>query len=65
MNPVLTSSPVYPFAALEARKNELRAKGVRLHDFTIGDPNDAGTLSVVGFDTAAPQLMADFARGEV
>lgn len=38
MNPVLTSSPVYPFAALEARKNELRTKGVRLHDFTIGDP---------------------------
>ena len=38
MNPVLSTSPVYPFAALEARKNELRAKGITLHDFTIGDP---------------------------
>ena len=31
--------------------------------FTIADPNDAGMLDVVGFDTATPQLIADFARG--
>jgi 60 kDa SS-A/Ro ribonucleoprotein len=31
--------------------------------FTIADPNDAGMLDVVGFDTATPQLVADFARG--
>lgn len=43
----------------------LAVVGFTATDFTIGDPNDAGTLSVVGFDTAAPQLMADFARGEV
>jgi 60 kDa SS-A/Ro ribonucleoprotein len=30
--------------------------------FTIADPNDAGMLDVVGFDAAAPQLIADFAR---
>ncbi|MBI1354037.1 MAG: TROVE domain-containing protein [Acidobacteria bacterium] len=29
--------------------------------FTIADPNDAGMLDVVGFDTATPQVMADFA----
>ena len=29
--------------------------------FSVADPNDAGTLDVVGFDTAAPQLMAQFA----
>jgi 60 kDa SS-A/Ro ribonucleoprotein len=28
--------------------------------FSIADPNDAGMLDVVGFDSATPQLMADF-----
>ncbi len=28
--------------------------------FTIADPNDAGMLDVVGFDTATPQVIADF-----
>jgi 60 kDa SS-A/Ro ribonucleoprotein len=31
--------------------------------FTIADPEDAGMLDVVGFDTAAPALIADFASG--
>ena len=31
--------------------------------FTIADPDDAGMLDVVGFDTATPQLVSDFARG--
>lgn len=38
MNPVLTESPPYPFAALEATKARLRAQGRTLFDFTIGDP---------------------------
>lgn len=38
MNPVLTDSPVYPFAHLDERKAALRQAGVRLYDFTIGDP---------------------------
>ena len=29
--------------------------------FTIADPNDAGMLDVVGFDTAAPSIISDFA----
>ncbi len=33
--------------------------------FSIADPDDAGMLDVVGFDTAAPQLMADFAGGRL
>ena len=33
--------------------------------FSIADPNDAGMLDVVGFDSATPGLMADFARGEL
>ncbi len=32
--------------------------------FTIADPADAGTLDVVGFDTAVPAVVADFSRGE-
>ena len=30
--------------------------------FTIADPEDAGMLDVVGFDSAAPALIADFAK---
>lgn len=33
-------------------------------EFTIADPKDAGMLDVVGFDTATPNVMAAFARGE-
>jgi 60 kDa SS-A/Ro ribonucleoprotein len=29
--------------------------------FSIADPNDGGMLDVVGFDTAMPQLVSDFA----
>jgi 60 kDa SS-A/Ro ribonucleoprotein len=31
--------------------------------FSIADPADPGMLDVVGFDTATPQLISDFARG--
>ena len=31
------------------------------NEFSIADPADAGMLDVVGFDTAIPQVMADFA----
>ena len=31
--------------------------------FTVADPEDAGMLDVVGFDTTTPAIMADFARG--
>jgi 60 kDa SS-A/Ro ribonucleoprotein len=34
--------------------------GMVSNDFSIADPNDGGMLDVVGFDTATPQLMADF-----
>lgn len=34
--------------------------GMVSNGFTIADPSDAGMLDVVGFDTAAPQLMSDF-----
>jgi 60 kDa SS-A/Ro ribonucleoprotein len=37
--------------------------GMVSNGFSIADPKDPGMLDVVGFDTAAPQLISDFARG--
>lgn len=39
--------------------------GMVANQFSIADPKDAGMMDVVGFDTAAPQLMSDFATGSV
>lgn len=36
--------------------------GMVSNGFSIADPDDPGMLDVVGFDTAAPAVMADFAR---
>jgi 60 kDa SS-A/Ro ribonucleoprotein len=36
--------------------------GMVSNNFTIADPNDAGQMDVVGFDTNTPQVMADFAK---
>jgi hypothetical protein len=37
--------------------------GVKLFQrLSIADPNDGGMLDVVGFDAAAPELIADFIR---
>ncbi|MGQ0744662.1 MAG: hypothetical protein ACT4OS_10085 [Acidimicrobiales bacterium] len=37
--------------------------GMVSNGFSIADPDDPGMLDVVGFVTAAPQVMADFAAG--
>jgi 60 kDa SS-A/Ro ribonucleoprotein len=37
--------------------------GMVSNRFSIADPADPGMLDVVGFDTATPQLISDFARG--
>ena len=37
--------------------------GMVSNGFSIADPADPGMLDVVGFDTATPQLIADFAGG--
>ena len=47
-------------SGIEAR---LVVVGMVSNDFSIADPNDPGMLDVVGFDTATPQLISDFARG--
>ncbi len=58
---------IHPSQALleYRRKMGIPAKlvvvGMVANEFSIADPNDAGMLDVVGFDTAAPQLISDFA----
>jgi 60 kDa SS-A/Ro ribonucleoprotein len=37
--------------------------GMVSNGFSIADPRDPGMLDVVGFDTATPQLISDFAKG--
>ena len=39
--------------------------GMVSNGFSIADPDDAGMLDVVGFDTATPQVIADFGRGDL
>lgn len=36
--------------------------GLTATSFSIADPNDPGMLDVVGFDSAAPAIISDFAR---
>jgi 60 kDa SS-A/Ro ribonucleoprotein len=60
---------VQPAQALEAYRQasgidaRLVVVGMVSNGFSIADPNDRGMLDVVGFDTATPQLISDFARG--
>jgi 60 kDa SS-A/Ro ribonucleoprotein len=48
------------------RQSGINAKlivvGMTSTGFSIGDPDDPGTLNVVGFDTAAPGVIADFCK---
>jgi len=39
--------------------------GMVSNGFTIADPDDAGMLDVVGFDSATPQVISDFASGKI
>lgn len=39
--------------------------GMISNGFSIADPSDSGQLDLVGFDTATPQLISDFAKGLV
>lgn len=59
---------IHPIRALEMyrQKTGIPAKlvvcGMVSNNFTIADPNDAGMLDVVGFDTATPQIIAEFSK---
>ena len=42
--------------------SKLIVVGMTSTGFSIGDPDDTGTLNVVGFDASVPAVMAEFAR---
>jgi 60 kDa SS-A/Ro ribonucleoprotein len=60
---------VHPAQALRAYRQasgidaRLVVVGMVSNGFSIADPADQGMLDIVGFDTATPQLISDFARG--
>jgi 60 kDa SS-A/Ro ribonucleoprotein len=35
------------------------------NDVSIADPTDPGMLDVAGFDSAVPNMIADFSRGDI
>ncbi len=61
----------HPVQALEMYREQtgipakLVVVGMTSNGFSIADPNDAGMMDVVGFDSAAPQVISDFARGQI
>jgi 60 kDa SS-A/Ro ribonucleoprotein len=56
----------HPTVALQQYRNEMKidakliVMGLVANEFTIADPTDAGQLDVVGFDSAVPQVIAQF-----
>lgn len=59
---------IHPSQALTAYRQQtgipakLVVVGMVSNQFTIADPNDAGMMDVVGFDTGTPALISDFSR---
>ena len=59
----------HPYQALENYRQssgidaKLIVNGMTATDSSITNPSDPRSLSVVGFDPAAPKLIADFSRG--
>lgn len=59
---------IHPSQALQQYRRELGARAKMAvvatiaTPFTIADPKDAGMMDFVGFDTAAPAVLADFLR---
>ena len=62
---------IHPSRALQEYRQfighdaKLVVVGMTANQITIADPADGGMLDVVGFDTAAPNVISDFARKEV
>ena len=59
----------YPLLGLEETRQIASGLGiahpavVSAHACASADPNDRGMMDVVGFDTSAPAVIADFVRG--
>lgn len=62
----------HPFEALKQYRAEMNCPDAKLivcamqsNGFTIADPDDPGMLDIVGFDSAAPQIIAQFAEQKI
>lgn len=61
----------HPSQALKKYRKEtginarLVVVGMTATDISIADPKDGGMLDVVGFDSAAPNIISDFSRGNM
>lgn len=62
---------IHPSMALKKYRNSLSIParlcvvGMVANKFSIADPEDAGMLDVVGFDTATPELISQFMQGNI
>lgn len=62
---------IHPSQALEQYRKEsnipsrLVVVGLTSTGFSIANPQDPGMLDLVGFDTAAPNILSRFSRGEI
>ncbi len=60
---------VHPSQALRQYREQtgipakMIVNGMTASDFSVADPNDAGSLDVCGFDTATPTVISEFVRG--
>lgn len=62
----------HPYQALNKYRSQMNIPDAKLvvigmtaTKFSIADPNDPGMLDLAGFDSAGPQIIAEFARGKV
>jgi 60 kDa SS-A/Ro ribonucleoprotein len=66
-----TNSGAPPATTLRSYRQNRNAQarlavvGTSSTDFTIAEPDDPGTLDVVGFSADAPAILAEFARGNL
>jgi 60 kDa SS-A/Ro ribonucleoprotein len=62
---------IHPTQALQQYREKmgiqarLAVVGMVANEFSVADPNDAGQMDVVGFDTSTPQVISDFAAGKL
>lgn len=63
---------IHPFVALQQYRQKMNRPDAKLvvcamtsTGFTIADPNDPGMLDIVGFDSAVPQVISEFASGKI
>lgn len=60
---------IHPYQALEQYRQKMGRDckcivvGMTATEFSIANPSDRGMMDIVGFDTAAPSVMANFIKG--